>query len=109
MSVTAESVKLFKWETAAYENELIGIGRRKGSQKTKWHKRQDILFTLRNLDEIFELFFSVCMVFLIVNQFQTVKNEGPMALYKGFIPTWVRMGPWNIIFFVTYEQLKQLY
>jgi hypothetical protein len=44
-----------------------------------------------------------------VNQFQTVKNEGLMALYKGFIPTWVRMGPWNIIFFVTYEQLKQLY
>ncbi|XP_069692225.1 mitochondrial uncoupling protein Bmcp isoform X1 [Periplaneta americana] len=40
---------------------------------------------------------------------QTVKNEGPLALYKGFIPTWVRMGPWNIIFFVTYEQLKQLY
>ncbi|XP_033609205.1 mitochondrial uncoupling protein Bmcp isoform X2 [Cryptotermes secundus] len=40
---------------------------------------------------------------------QTVKNEGLLALYKGFIPTWVRMGPWNIIFFVTYEQLKQLY
>ncbi|XP_047107357.1 mitochondrial uncoupling protein Bmcp [Schistocerca piceifrons] len=40
---------------------------------------------------------------------QTVKNEGFLALYKGFIPTWVRMGPWNIIFFVTYEQLKQLY
>ncbi|XP_067007359.1 mitochondrial uncoupling protein Bmcp isoform X2 [Anabrus simplex] len=39
----------------------------------------------------------------------TVKNEGVMALYKGFIPTWFRMGPWNIIFFITYEQLKQLY
>jgi len=40
---------------------------------------------------------------------QTVRNEGFAALYKGFIPTWVRMGPWNIIFFITYEQLKQFY
>lgn len=39
---------------------------------------------------------------------QTIKNEGILALYKGFIPTWFRMGPWNIIFFITYEQLKQL-
>ncbi|XP_026480987.1 mitochondrial uncoupling protein Bmcp [Ctenocephalides felis] len=40
---------------------------------------------------------------------QTVRNEGFRALYKGFVPTWVRMGPWNIIFFITYEQLKQFY
>ncbi|CAH0392912.1 unnamed protein product [Bemisia tabaci] len=40
---------------------------------------------------------------------KTVKNEGFAALYKGFIPTWVRMGPWNIIFFITYEQLKNFY
>lgn len=39
---------------------------------------------------------------------QTVRNEGVLALYKGFIPTWVRMGPWNVIFFVIYEQLKKL-
>lgn len=40
---------------------------------------------------------------------QSVRNEGVMSLYKGFIPTWLRMGPWNIIFFITYEQLKLLY
>ncbi|KAF2367944.1 Mitochondrial substrate/solute carrier [Trinorchestia longiramus] len=40
---------------------------------------------------------------------QTVRHEGAMALYKGFIPTWLRLGPWNIIFFVTFEQLKKLY
>lgn len=40
---------------------------------------------------------------------QTVKNEGIMALYKGFIPAWIRMGPWNIIFFVTFEQLKKIF
>ncbi|EFX82458.1 mitochondrial uncoupling protein Bmcp-like [Daphnia pulex] len=40
---------------------------------------------------------------------QTVRHEGIMALYRGFIPTWLRMGPWNVIFFITYEQLKKLY
>ncbi|XP_060567101.1 kidney mitochondrial carrier protein 1-like isoform X1 [Ruditapes philippinarum] len=39
---------------------------------------------------------------------QTVKTEGLTALYKGFIPNWLRLGPWNIIFFMTYEQLKKL-
>jgi hypothetical protein len=49
MSVTAASIKLFKRETAVYEDGLIGIGRRKGSQEIKWHKTQDILLNLRNL------------------------------------------------------------
>lgn len=40
---------------------------------------------------------------------QTVKSEGFLALYKGFIPTWVRLGPWNIIFFLTFEKLKKFY
>lgn len=40
---------------------------------------------------------------------QTVRHEGFWALYRGFIPTWLRMGPWNVIFFITYEQLKKLY
>ncbi|XP_059858680.1 kidney mitochondrial carrier protein 1-like [Delphinus delphis] len=39
---------------------------------------------------------------------QTWKNEGFFTLYKGFWPNWLRLGPWNIIFFVTYEQLKEL-
>lgn len=39
---------------------------------------------------------------------KTVKNEGFMALYKGFIPSYVRLGPWNIVFFLTYEELKKL-
>ncbi|XP_061695695.1 kidney mitochondrial carrier protein 1-like isoform X2 [Syngnathoides biaculeatus] len=40
--------------------------------------------------------------------FQTWRSEGLAALYKGFIPNWFRLGPWNIIFFVTYEQLRKL-
>ncbi|KAG9492038.1 hypothetical protein GDO78_000519 [Eleutherodactylus coqui] len=39
---------------------------------------------------------------------QTWRNEGFFALYKGFFPNWLRLGPWNIIFFITYEQLKKL-
>lgn len=37
----------------------------------------------------------------------TVKHEGFSALYKGFIPSFTRMGPWNIIFFLVYEELKR--
>lgn len=37
-----------------------------------------------------------------------VRNEGVMALYKGFVPSFLRMGPWNCIFFLTYEKLKTL-
>jgi len=39
---------------------------------------------------------------------KTLRHEGPSALYKGFIPNWVRLGPWNVVFFITYEQLKKL-
>ncbi|XP_048400717.1 brain mitochondrial carrier protein 1 [Stegostoma tigrinum] len=39
---------------------------------------------------------------------QTWKTEGFLALYKGFWPNWLRLGPWNIIFFITYEQLRKI-
>ncbi|KAF7809351.1 mitochondrial uncoupling protein 5-like [Senna tora] len=35
---------------------------------------------------------------------KTVRAEGPMALYKGFIPTITRQGPFTILLFVTLEQ-----
>jgi len=38
----------------------------------------------------------------------TVKKEGFMALYKGFFPTWSRLGPWQFCFWVTYEKLRHL-
>jgi len=38
--------------------------------------------------------------------YHTVRGEGPAALYKGFLPSFARMGPWNVIFFLVYEQLK---
>jgi solute carrier family 25 (mitochondrial carrier), member 14/30 len=36
------------------------------------------------------------------------RNEGVLALWKGFVPAFLRMGPWNIIFFLTYEKLKTI-
>ena len=31
-----------------------------------------------------------------------------MALYKGFIPTWARLGPWQMVFFLTFERISIL-
>ncbi|KAE8675613.1 Mitochondrial uncoupling protein 6 [Hibiscus syriacus] len=40
--------------------------------------------------------------------YETVKAEGPMALYKGFIPTISRQGPFTVVLFVTLEQVRKL-
>ncbi|XP_064414087.1 mitochondrial uncoupling protein 2 [Latimeria chalumnae] len=34
-------------------------------------------------------------------------KEGPSAFYKGFMPSFLRLGSWNVVMFVTYEQLKR--
>ncbi|GAA0147428.1 secondary carrier transporter [Lithospermum erythrorhizon] len=39
----------------------------------------------------------------------TIKAEGPMALYKGFIPTISRQGPFTVVLFVTLEQVRKLF
>ncbi|KAM3283174.1 mitochondrial uncoupling protein 5 [Capsicum chacoense] len=39
---------------------------------------------------------------------KTIKAEGPMALYKGFIPTISRQGPFTIVLFVTLEQVRKM-
>ncbi|CAI7798343.1 unnamed protein product [Closterium sp. NIES-53] len=39
---------------------------------------------------------------------KTIKLEGPLALYKGLIPTIVRQGPFSLILFVTLEQMKKI-
>ncbi|XP_035292388.1 mitochondrial uncoupling protein 3 isoform X2 [Cricetulus griseus] len=36
-----------------------------------------------------------------------VAQEGPTAFYKGFMPSFLRLGAWNVMMFVTYEQLKR--
>ncbi|XP_057666871.1 mitochondrial uncoupling protein 4 isoform X2 [Diorhabda carinulata] len=39
---------------------------------------------------------------------KTVKQEGMGALYKGFIPIWMRMAPWSLTFWLTYEEAVKL-
>ncbi|KAK4412367.1 Mitochondrial uncoupling protein 2 [Sesamum alatum] len=39
--------------------------------------------------------------------FKTLKTEGFFAFYKGFFPNFVRLGAWNVIMFLTFEQLKK--
>ncbi|XP_068637353.1 mitochondrial uncoupling protein 5-like [Aristolochia californica] len=39
---------------------------------------------------------------------KTIRAEGPFALYKGFIPTISRQGPFTIVLFVTLEQVRKL-
>lgn len=39
---------------------------------------------------------------------KTIRAEGPMALYKGFIPTITRQGPFTVVLFVTLEQVRML-
>ncbi|KAF8377350.1 hypothetical protein HHK36_030727 [Tetracentron sinense] len=40
---------------------------------------------------------------------KTVRAEGPMALYKGFIPTISRQGPFTVVLFVTLEQVRKIF
>ena len=36
---------------------------------------------------------------------KTIRIEGLRALWKGFFPTWARLGPWQFVFWVSYEKL----
>mmetsp|Transcript_39182 Transcript_39182/g.96844 ORF Transcript_39182/g.96844 Transcript_39182/m.96844 type:complete len:97 (-) Transcript_39182:221-511(-) len=36
----------------------------------------------------------------------TVNEEGFLALYKGFFPAWLRLAPWQLVFWLTYERLR---
>ncbi|XP_076873464.1 mitochondrial uncoupling protein 4 isoform X2 [Brachyhypopomus gauderio] len=38
---------------------------------------------------------------------QTVKGEGFLSLYKGFLPTWLRMAPWSMTFWLSFEQIRR--
>ncbi|XP_017324406.1 mitochondrial uncoupling protein 4 isoform X1 [Ictalurus punctatus] len=37
---------------------------------------------------------------------QSVRAEGLRTLYKGFVPTWLRMAPWSMTFWLTFEQIR---
>lgn len=39
---------------------------------------------------------------------KTLNVEGALAFYKGFLPNFGRLGSWNVIMFLTLEQVKKL-
>lgn len=39
--------------------------------------------------------------------YQTLKQEGPSAFYKGFVPNAARLALWNCVMFLTLEQVKK--
>eukprot|EP00227_Mantoniella_beaufortii_P016106 CAMPEP_0197605092 /NCGR_PEP_ID=MMETSP1326-20131121/42459_1 /TAXON_ID=1155430 /ORGANISM="Genus nov. species nov., Strain RCC2288" /LENGTH=300 /DNA_ID=CAMNT_0043172837 /DNA_START=76 /DNA_END=978 /DNA_ORIENTATION=+ len=38
---------------------------------------------------------------------KTMTKEGPFAFYKGFMPNFGRLGSWNVVMFLTLEQVKK--
>lgn len=38
---------------------------------------------------------------------KTVRMEGLASLYSGFLPCWLRMAPWSLTFWLTFERLRQ--
>eukprot|EP00043_Microstomoeca_roanoka_P000843 m.29436 g.29436 ORF g.29436 m.29436 type:complete len:321 (-) comp10528_c0_seq1:317-1279(-) len=38
---------------------------------------------------------------------QTIKNEGLFSLWRGMLPVWLRMAPWSMVFWLTYEQMRR--
>ncbi|VDK64764.1 unnamed protein product [Onchocerca ochengi] len=37
------------------------------------------------------------------------RDEGFFALYKGFVPLYVRSAPWSLVFWITYEQMRHMF
>lgn len=46
---------------------------------------------------------------LIDCTYSIIKNEGIYAFYKGFIPIWFRLAPWQLTFWVSYEQSRNIF
>jgi len=46
----------------------------------------------------------------VLNCFKhTIQTEGVTALYKGFVPIWLRLAPWQIIFWTSYEKSLMIF
>lgn len=40
---------------------------------------------------------------------KAIKEEGPTSVYKGFLPIWLRMCPWALTFWLSYEQYARIF
>ena len=59
------------------------------------------------------VFAAVCMLFrykgMIDCLASTVRNEGVLNLWSGFLPAWARVGPRVVVVFLVMEQLKKVF
>ena len=39
---------------------------------------------------------------------KTVRAEGILALYKSWLTVYMRLGPWQMVFYLTFEQVNKL-
>ncbi|EGD76070.1 hypothetical protein PTSG_00778 [Salpingoeca rosetta] len=39
---------------------------------------------------------------------QSVRADGFLSLWRGLLPVWLRMTPWSLVFWLTYEQTRNL-
>lgn len=37
------------------------------------------------------------------------REEGVMALWRGFFLNWLRMAPWSLTFFISFEKLRRVW
>lgn len=37
----------------------------------------------------------------------SMRNEGAMFMFKGWVPAWTRLQPTTMLIFITFEQLKR--
>ena len=73
---------------------------RTGSELVHWHhgrRRSTLLMTDRaKYGSVFS-----CLA-------KIASEDGLSGLYKGFLATWMRLGPWAFLFFVCFEQFRAL-
>jgi hypothetical protein len=67
------------------------------TQASKGEVSSGILYTKNRYTSTF-----ACMITIVC-------KEGIFGLYKGFIPTWMRMAPHSVVTFTVMEQLKNLW
>ena len=39
---------------------------------------------------------------------QTLRHEGPLGFYKGFLPSWYRIAPHTVVTMLVFEQFRRL-
>ena len=50
-----------------------------------------------------------CKISFACPNFQVIRNEGVFALWKGFTPYYMRLGPHTVITFIFLEQMNAAY